>query len=319
MDKPQKIIGISLVTISIITWIFSIDQPDMMHAMMTLNPVAVTIFTISWTVGMAAMMFPAIIPMVLLYNRFITSETDDNNILSNRKLNQDAAADRFERKVDVQFHKYSYLLVSHRVIKTSGFVGTYLLVWSLTGVMLLLFWSVLMNNLFVGYNTKDFAVVSGILLLISGFYQFSPLKKKCLGYCESPLAFFMKRWKGNKLRDGLKMGLFHGMYCLGCCWPYFLIMIALGWMNLLWMGLFAAIIFMEKIWSKGIWMARGVGIMFILIGLLTITGVISVVTEGNEMASTSNDMTSMNMNNPAQDSETKDMKHSMNMNMKERL
>ena len=317
MDKPQKIIGISLVTISIITWIFSIDQPDMMHAMMTLDPVAVTIFTISWTVGMAAMMFPAIIPMVLLYNRFITSEIDDNNVLSNRKLNQDtAAADRFERKVDIQHHKYSYLLVSHRVIKTSGFVGTYLLVWSLTGIVLLLFWSVLMNNLFVGYNTKDFAVVSGILLLISGFYQFSPLKKKCLGYCESPLAFFMKRWKGNKLRDGLKMGLFHGMYCLGCCWPYFLIMIALGWMNLLWMGLFAAIIFIEKIWSKGIWMARGVGILFILIGLLTITGVISVVTEGNEMASTSNDLTSMNMNNPVQDSETKDMKHTMNMNMK---
>ena len=112
------------------------------------------------------------------------------------------------------------------------------------------------------------------------------------------------------------MGLFHGMYCLGCCWPYFLIMIALGWMNLFWMGLFAAIIFVEKIWSKGIWIARGVGIMFVLIGLLTITGVISVVTEGNEIANTSNDMTSMNMNNPAQDNETKDIDHRMNMNMK---
>jgi predicted metal-binding membrane protein len=317
LDKSQKIIGISLVTISIITWVFSIDQPDMMNAMMTLNPVAVTIFTISWTVGMAAMMFPAIIPMVLLYNRFSKSKTDDNNhVLSSRKLNQDA--DRLERKEDEQRQKSSYLLVSHRVIKTSGFVGTYLLVWSLTGVLLLLFWSVLVNNLFVGYNPRDFAVVSGILLVISGFYQFSPLKKKCLGYCESPLAFFMKRWKGNKLRNGLTMGLYHGVYCLGCCWPYFLLMIALGWMNLLWMGLFAAIIFVEKTWSKGIWMARGVGIMFILIGLLTITGMISVVTEGNEMASTNTDMTSMNMNmnNPAQGSETKDIKHNMNMNMK---
>lgn len=320
MDKSQKIIGISLVTISIITWIFSIDQPDMMHAMMTLNPLAVTIFTISWTVGMAAMMFPAIIPMVLLYNRFSKSKTDDdnnNNVSSNRKLNQDV--DKPETKEDGQRYKYSYLLVSRRVIKTSGFVGTYLLVWSLTGVMLLLFWSVLMNNLFVGYNTNDFAVVSGILLVISGFYQFSSLKKKCLAYCESPLAFFMKRWKGNKLIDGLKMGLYHGMYCLGCCWPYFLLMIALGWMNILWMGLFAVIIFVEKIWSKGIWLARGVGVMFILIGLLTITGIISVVTEGNEMASSDNDMTSMtsmDMNNPVQDSEIKDMKHNMDMNMK---
>jgi len=290
---------------------------------MTLNPIAVTIFTISWTVGMAAMMFPAIIPMVLLYNRFSKSNTDDknannnNNILSSRKLNQDV--DRLERKeLDELRDKYSYLLVFHRVIKTSGFVGTYLLVWSLTGVMLLVFWSVLLNNLFVGFNIKDFAVVSGILLVISGLYQFSPLKKKCLGYCESPLAFFMKRWKGNKLRDGLKMGLYHGVYCLGCCWPYFLLMIALGWMNLLWMGLFAAIIFVEKIWSKGIWMARGVGILFILIGLLTITGIVSVVTEGNEMAITDTDMTSMKMSNPAQDSETKDMNHNINMNMNSR-
>lgn len=41
---------------------------------MTLNPIAVTMFTISWTIGMAAMMFPAIIPMVLLYNHLISND-----------------------------------------------------------------------------------------------------------------------------------------------------------------------------------------------------------------------------------------------------
>ena len=59
---------------------------------MTLNPIAVTIFTISWTVGMAAMMFPAIIPMVLLYNRIVSSDQDNNNKKDNlslvSKLNQ---------------------------------------------------------------------------------------------------------------------------------------------------------------------------------------------------------------------------------------
>lgn len=317
MDKSQIIIGISLVTVSIVTWIFSIDQPDMMHAMMTLNPTAVTIFTISWTVGMAAMMFPAIIPMVLLYNRLSNSKTYDNNntnhtnnVLVNSKSNH--SVDKFERKeIGHDQKSISYFIpIFNRVTKTSGFVGTYLLVWSLTGVMLLLFWSILMNGLFVGYDAKDFAIVSGILLIISGFYQFSSLKRKCLGYCESPLAFFMKRWKGNKMRDGLKMGIYHGLYCLGCCWPYFLIMIALGWMNILWMGLFAAIIFAEKIWSKGIWISRGVGITFIIIGLLVLTGIISIGTEGDGMASTHDDeMTLMNMNNDAnQESKTMDMK-----------
>ena len=317
MDKSQIIIGISLVTVSLVTWIYSIDQPDMMHAMMTLDPLAVTIFTISWTVGMAAMMFPAIIPMVLLYNRLSNSKTDEdnntnnnNNVLLDSKPNYNV--DKFERREMGQCQKSSsyFMLVSNRVIKTTGFVGTYLLVWSLTGVMLLLFWSILMNNLFVGFDTKDFAIASGILLVISGFYQFSSLKKKCLGYCESPLAFFMKRWKGNKFRDGLKMGLYHGLYCLGCCWPYFLIMIALGWMSVLWMGLFATIIFVEKIWSKGIWVARGVGFMFIIIGLLTLTGIISIATGGDEMTTTTtnNHMSSMNMNNSNQESGIMNMK-----------
>jgi hypothetical protein len=47
-------------------------------------------------------------------------------------------------------------------------------------------------------------------------------------------------------------------------------MIALGWMNLLWMGLFACIIFGEKMWSKGIWIARIAGIGLMTLGLIAI-------------------------------------------------
>lgn len=71
MDRIQKIILISIISIAAISWIVSKDQPDMMAAMMNYNPVAISLFTISWTIGMAAMMFPAITPMVLLYNRLV--------------------------------------------------------------------------------------------------------------------------------------------------------------------------------------------------------------------------------------------------------
>lgn len=284
----------------------------MMQAMMTLNPVAVTIFTLSWTIGMAAMMFPAIIPMVLLYHRLI-SNGQNNNL--NYKFPLDSKlkdnADSMDKNKKCQ-NFYSHLL-SWNAIKASGFVGTYLFVWALTGVVFLVFWSILMNNLFVGYSLKDLAIVSGILLIVSGIYQFTSLKKRCLGYCESPLAFFMKRWKGKKLTNGLKMGMYHGIYCLGCCWPYFLLMIALGWMNILWMGLFAAIIFAEKVWSKGIWIARIAGFVFIVTGLLSITGIISIVTEGGEMSSSGNDMNAMIMKKPSQDGYNKDIKYNMDM------
>lgn len=284
---------------------------------MTLNPIAVTIFTISWTIGMAAMMFPAIIPMVLLYNRIISNERNNNNLSLVSKFNQ--YTDNSE-KIENRQYARSFADLFKRAIKTSGFVGTYLLVWALTGVMLLVFWSMIMNNLLVEYSAQDFVIVSGILLIVSGIYQFSPFKDRCLGYCESPLSFFIKRWRGKELKDGLKMGLYHGMYCLGCCWPYFLLMIALGWMNILWMGMFAAIIFAEKIWSKGIWIARGTGIVFVIIGVLSITGIISISTE-DVMDDPQNKMNNMMMmmmmqgSNQDRDNINRDMNGNMNMNM----
>jgi len=67
-------------------------------------------------------------------------------------------------------------------------------------------------------------------------------------------------------------------------------MVALGWMNLLWMGLFAAIIFGEKIWSQyGIWIARITGAGFVIVGLLTMVGIISLQNNviGNNMQGSS--------------------------------
>jgi predicted metal-binding membrane protein len=141
-------------------------------------------------------------------------------------------------------------------------------VWALTGIILFLASSISMDTLIrMGY-IKQF-VIYGILLIISGAYQFSPLKTKCIGYCESPFSFFMRRWKNGK-RGAIKMGIFHGLYCLGCCWPYFLLMVFLGWMNLLWMALFSSIIFVEKIWSRGLVAARIAGIGLMVLGFVAI-------------------------------------------------
>ena|SRR5215831_5291715 len=70
MDTIQKAILISLISIAAVSW------RDMMKAMMTYDPIALSLFTISWTVGMAAMMFPSITPMVLLYNKLIRASGD---------------------------------------------------------------------------------------------------------------------------------------------------------------------------------------------------------------------------------------------------
>lgn len=57
-------------------------------------------------------------------------------------------------------------------------------------------------------------------------------------------------------------------------------------MNLLWMGLFAGIIFAEKMWSRGIWVARAAGIQLAVIGILVSAGMLpSLVSSAISMTS----------------------------------
>jgi predicted metal-binding membrane protein len=331
MNRIQKILIFSLLFISAIMWLVSIQQYDTMMStmMMFYNPMALSIFTLIWIIGMAAMMFPAISPMVLLYDRLIKS---DNNSRVNRRVKEEKSSlvvgkekENEEEKEEVK--KSSSLLAFLRwpsySLKIILFVGSYLVVWAFTGIVLLIAWSVPINYFFMGMNSsliskQQLDLVFGILLIISGLYQFSPLKTKCLGYCESPLSFFMRRWRSGTI-GAAKMGTYHGLYCLGCCWPYFLLMIALGWMNLLWMALFAAIIFGEKIWLRGgIWVARSAGIGFMIVGVLALLGLMEIPTgieigKDNAAMDDSMHMTPMDMGN----NNNINMKDNNNMDMNE--
>lgn len=331
MNRIQKILIFSLLFISAIMWLVSIQQYNTMMStmMMFYNPIALSIFTLIWTTGMAAMMFPAISPMVLLYDRLIKGNNNNsvNTSVKEGKSSPIVSKEKEKKEDQEEVKKSSSLLEflprPSYSLKIILFVGSYLVVWALTGIALLIAWSVPINYFFMGMNSsliskQQLDLVFGILLILAGLYQFSPLKTKCLGYCESPMSFFMRRWRSGTI-GAVKMGMYHGLYCLGCCWPYFLLMIALGWMNLLWMALFAAIIFGEKIWLRGgIWVARSAGIGFIIIGVLAISGLIEIPTgieigKDNVAMDDSMHMTPMDMgyNNNI------NMKDNDNMNMNE--
>lgn len=74
--------------------------------------------------------------------------------------------------------------------------------------------------------------LSGMILILAGAYQFSAWKTACLSHCRTPLGFLLSHGR----RGGLRLGLQHGRYCLGCCWAEMLVMFAVGLMNVLWMG-----------------------------------------------------------------------------------
>ena len=296
MHKLQTIILLSLVSTSALAWVVSKDQPDMMKAMMTYDPITISLFTASWTVGMVAMMFPAISPMVLLYNRLIKSNNDTGSGSSIGK--DEVSSSLVVEEKNNNDHNTPHSSTFSYLLRMMLFVGCYLAVWALTGIVLLLAWSVPLNTFVVmGIERKQLDIIYGVLLIIAGAYQFSPLKTTCIGYCESPLSFFMRRWRSGTI-GAVKMGTYHGLYCLGCCWPYFLLMVSLGWMNLLWMGLFACVIFGEKIWSRGVWVARIAGIGLMTLGLIAIIlapNAHSLLGVGDNNNKNSNGNTTMNM------------------------
>jgi predicted metal-binding membrane protein len=291
----------------------------MMSTMMMFhNPVALSLFTVIWTAGMAAMMFPAITPMVLLYDRLIKN-TGNNDASSIRKGEVKESlivgTNDSQEQPKMKFSAHFWTPYSFKMVL---FVGSYLLVWALTGIAILIGWSIPMDyflteSIITPLNLVN--VVFGALLVISGLYQFSPLKTKCLGYCESPMSFFMRRWRRGTV-GAMKMGTYHGLYCLGCCWPYFLLMVALGWMNLLWMALFAAIIFGEKVWVKGgKWVARSTGVGFLILGALALFGIMEVPTGDMTMADVaSNNNKDMEMDMEMSDGMNMGMEMEVNMN-----
>ena len=286
MEKVQKAIVVSLILTSALAWIASIDQPDMMIAMTSYNLVAISLFIASWTAGMAAMMFPAITPMVLTYNRLMMNKHNDRGNQSSVTINKGSD---HKGRIGPTFPPTRLIL----------FVSLYLIVWALTGIALLLGWSLVMNNtIMTTANTSALRYLYGALLITAGVYQFTPLKRVCIGYCESPISFFMRRWRDGT-SGAVTMGFYHGIYCLGCCWAYFLLMIALGWMNLLWMGLFAGIIFAEKIWSKGIWIARAAGVGLIVFGALLVANMVpATISPVTSMGDIGGEHDTMTISNP---------------------
>ena len=291
----------------------------MMLSMMTFyhNPAALSLFVVIWTAGMAAMMFPAILPMILAFNRLINTNNAASNNPDYSNTNSQmryyrSSNDGIGYPAEEGGNRSNIIqrlrsMLQSKPVDIILFVSAYLAIWALIGVVLLVGWSYFFDTLLPQLGRNDSQqqqlvsgnIIYGIVLIVAGTYQFSLLKSSCLGYCEFPLIFLMRR-RQNGRAEALKMGMYHGLYCLGCCWPYFLLMVALGWMNFFWMGLFASIIFAEKTWTRGgLWIGRITGIGFITLGILSLTGAISMPSDSITGVSSSGDdsdiMTSMDM------------------------
>lgn len=121
--------------------------------------------------------------------------------------------------------------------------------------------------------------IGAITLIVAGGYQFTRLKHLCLEKCRSPWSFIVEHWHGRAPRlDALRLGVSHGIFCVGCCWSLMLLMFAVGAGSFGWMLLLGSIMAVEKNLSWGrrlstplgvVLLAVGVGIMVANVGLGT--------------------------------------------------
>ena len=113
------------------------------------------------------------------------------------------------------------------------------------------------------------AALGGGLLIAAGLYQMSPLKSACLRKCQTPLMFFARSWRKGYL-GAFRMGLSHGLYCLGCCWVLMGLLFYGGVMELRWIVGLALYVAAEKLIPAGNWLSRFTGILLIGWGAWTV-------------------------------------------------
>jgi predicted metal-binding membrane protein len=61
------------------------------------------------------------------------------------------------------------------------------------------------------------------------------------------MMFITSRWSGaNHKSSALRLGIDHGVFCVGCCWSLMLLMFVVGVGNIGWMLILGAIMAVEK-------------------------------------------------------------------------
>ena len=233
---------VALLALSALAWLGTIHDAVSMRGMvmglgqigwLAQGDMSAGVFLAMWVAMMAAMMLPAIAPMVLAH------------LGVTRRLGRGIAP-------------------------TLVFIAGYLLVWSAIGAVPLLVYKAFTPLGEDPALLRWLPVLAGTILIVAGTYQFSAWKRICLDHCQSPFAFLASHDFDGGALSALRAGLVHGALCLGCCWAMMTVLLLVGLMNLLWMAGIFALIVVEKHWKHGLVVAKAAGSALIVLGAAVI-------------------------------------------------
>ena len=170
------------------------------------------------------------------------------------------------------------------MIPTALFGAIYLVIW--LGLGAIVYLAGVGLNVLAGANpnvTSRLPYLLAAVLVATGVYQFTPLKRACLRNCRTPVGFVMGRWQAG-YRGTIELAAAHASYCVGCCVALMVVLVAAGAMSLPWVLLIATIVFIEKLLPRGELFARLAGVGFVILGLaITVDPDLAAMLRGTAM------------------------------------
>jgi predicted metal-binding membrane protein len=153
---------------------------------------------------------------------------------------------------------YTRTFIDRRGQRLFALATGYLLVWTLAAIPAFgLAW---LADRAIGGHPAAATALAVTIFVACGIYQLTPLKDRCLARCRSPLGFVLKFGSYQGRTRDLRVGLYHGGFCLACCWALMALLVAFGLMNLAAMIVLAAIVLIEKTgpWGRRFSVALGI-------------------------------------------------------------
>ncbi len=221
--------------------ILSMSRMDMdMDTPQAWTPGYAAVVFVMWWVMMIAMMLPSAAPMILLYG----------------------LVSRHQQKRGAASAGSGIFLLGYLTVWGAFSLLATVLQWQLQGLALM---STMMK--------LTSAVIGGLVLVAAGVYQLTPFRDACLQHCRGPLEFVTRHWMPGTA-GAWKMGLRHGLYCLGCCWMLMLLLFYGGVMNLYWIIGLASYVLIEKLVPGGRLVGRLASAALIAWGGIVLAGAI---------------------------------------------
>jgi predicted metal-binding membrane protein len=222
---------IALVLLALLGWVVTIDQARGMGVGPGTMGLALPAFIALWVVMMSAMMFPSVAPIAIMWSRAIVAKSTGGQ----------------------------------RTWRIATFIAGYLVAWAGYGVVA---FAALLATQRLVEEAPDAAHWLGVaIFVVAGLYQLTPMKDACLRHCRSPMMSFLHYASFTGQTRDFRVGLHHGLYCVGCCWGLMLVLVAVGVMNIPAMILLAVVIFLEKLWRRGQLLTRLVGVAFLAVAV----------------------------------------------------